>query len=129
MTILNALLIDKLQRHADGGVDLLGLFEDMHFPSLPAAIESISLFVDIEFAGNDRGKSHALNLEIRDPEGASIHQSTIKFAVPTVSEYPRDTAQLDLTMFTPTFHRHGLHTIEIRHDDNILRSLPLRILP
>lgn len=129
MTILNALLIDGLKRHPDGRVDLLGLYEDIHLPNLPAAIESLSIFVDLAFDPDERGNPMALALHLLDPDGNCVHQSSVKFTVPTVEQYPRDTAQLDLALFTPTFHAHGPHRLEIRHDETLLRSLPLHILP
>jgi hypothetical protein len=128
MKVLNALLVDRLQRHPDGRVDLLGLFEDIHLPTLPTALDSISVFVDLGFDTDERGAGQSLTLELRDPDGQSIHQSVVKFTVPTFDQYPRETAQLDLALFKPTFRTHGPHSLEIRHDDKILRALALHIL-
>jgi len=129
LNVLNAMLVDRLQRHPDGRVDLLGLYEDIHLPTLPTALDSISVFVDLGFDASERGAAQSLTLELRDPDGKSIHQSVVKFTVPTFEQYPRETAQLDLALFKPTFHSHGPHALEILHEDNVLRTLALHILP
>ncbi|MFM7320584.1 MAG: DUF6941 family protein [Armatimonadota bacterium] len=129
MTILNALLMDSMIRHPDGRVDLVGLFEDIHFPSLPATYESISLFVDIVFANDERGLRKSIDLVLRAPDGGEAHRTTVKFEIPTAAHYPRDTAQLDLTLFHPTLTHYGNHVIEISEEGRVLRSVALRVLP
>jgi len=129
VTILNALLIDTLARHSDGRVDLLGLFEDIHFPSLPATYESLSIFVDLAFDAEERGTRKSVDLVLVAPDGTESHRTSVKFEIPTAAQYPRETAQLDLTLFHPTLETYGNHAIEIREDDLVLRSVPLRVLP
>ena len=128
MTVLNALLIDSMVRHPDGRVDLVGLFEDIHFPSLPSTYESLSLFVDLQFAEPERGERKAVDLVLRSPDGGEAHRTTVKFEIPTLAQYPRDTAQLDLTLFHPTFTHYGNHCIEIREQETMLQRIPLRVL-
>ena len=130
MTIANALLVDDIRKHPDGRVDLVGLFEDIHFPNLPVQLESVSLFVDLVLAPEDRGQVRLLEISVLDPTGKAIQEPTrIKFTVPRSDQYDRDTAQLDLALFELPFHDYGPHRIDIRSEGSLVRTLPLRILP
>ena len=130
MTLSSALVVDEIKKHPDGRVDLLGLFEDLYFESIPIILENLSLFLDIELATEDRGKRHALQFTLIGPDGAPTSDPwNIKFAVPGLSEYPRNAVQLDPTLFSLTFPRFGPYAIEIHHVESgaLLRRIPLHV--
>lgn len=129
MTILNAHLIDDIRKHPDGRVDLIGLFEDLYLDALPVLLENLSLFVDLHLDPEDRGAARELELRVLGPDLAVVQTSQIKFTVPPIDAYPRDTAQLDLALFEIPFHHYGPYRIDIASQGARLRSIPFRVLP
>jgi len=128
MQVVTALLIDEVQKHADGRVDLLGLFEDLYLDEVPVTLEAISLFVDLAISEPDRGIAHTLEFRLLDPNGIAKQDPTrIRFTVPYENEFPRDSAQLDLALFNLTFHEYGKYAIEIRIGHELLRRIPLYV--
>jgi|GEM_PF-2380360 hypothetical protein len=130
MQVACALLIDEIRKHPDGRVDLLGLFEDIYLDSVPVTLESLSVFLDLEVAPEDKGKEHSLELSVTDPDGMVSGEVTrVRFGIPPAEEFPRESAQLDLALFEVPFHRFGPHAVEIRTGGRLLRRLPLFVHP
>ena len=128
MQITSALWVDEIRKHEDGRVDLLGLFEDIYLDEVPVTLESLSVFIDLEIAPEDRGRPHAIELRLTDDAGKPVQEPTkIRFSVPTEAEFPRPSAQLDLSLFQITFRRFGSHTLDILVDGAPARSLYLGV--
>ena len=128
MQVITALLVDEVKKHPEGRVDLLGLFEDIYFDAVPVKLDAVSLYVDIALAPADKGVTHTLEFRLVAPDGAAKGEATkIRFAVPTESAFPRDAAQLDLVLFEQTFYEFGTHHVEIRHEGELLRRIPLHV--
>lgn len=128
MRIASALLVDEIRKHSDGRVDLLGLFEDLYLDAVPATLESVQAYLELEFDAEDRGQRHELELQLLGPDGRPGQAPwTIRFAVPAESAFPRGGAPLDLSLFALTFRAFGPHLLEIRHRGATLRRLPLYV--
>ena len=128
MQVAAALLVDEVRKHPEGGVDLLGLFEDIYFDEVPVTLESISVFIDLALSDADKGIQHSLEFLLVDPQGNAQQEPTrIRFAVPPAREFPRDSAQLDMALFTLTFHSFGTYWIEVRDNGELLRRIPLYV--
>ena len=128
MQVITALLVDEVKKHPEGGVDLLGLFEDIYLDEVPVKLESISLYVDLALDAADKGVSHTVEFRLIAPDGTAQGEPTkIRFAVPPHSEFPRDSAQLDLVLFEQTFMTFGTYHIEIRRGEQVLRRVPLHV--
>lgn len=128
MQVITALLVDEVRKHETGGVDLIGLFEDIYLDEVPVKLESISLYVDLLLEPADKGAAHTLDFALVTPEGKPANESTkIRFAVPSNNEFPRDSAQLDLVLFEQTLETFGTYHVEIRKDERVLRRVPLHV--
>ena len=130
MQVITALLVDEVKKHPDGRVDLLGLFEDIYLDELPVRLDALSLFVDLALADADRGRTHTLEFRLVDAAGAARQEgSKVRFTIPPLAEFGRDSAQLDLVLFEQTFHAFGTHYVEVRLGDAVLRRVPLYVNP
>lgn len=128
MQITSALWVDEIRKHGDGRVDLLGLFEDIYLDEVPVTLESLSVFIDMEISPKDRGRPHTLELRLTDDTGKPVQDpTTVRFSVPAESEFPRPTAQLDLSLFQITLRRFGPHALEILIDGFPARRLYLGV--
>lgn len=128
MQVITALLVDEVKKHPEGGVDLLGLFEDIYLDEVPVKLESISMYVDLALEPADKGVSHTVEFHLVGPDGKSHGEATkIRFAVPPHAEFPRDSAQLDLVLFEQTFMTFGTYHVEIRRGEQLLRRVPLHV--
>jgi hypothetical protein len=130
MTITSALLVDEVRKHDSGQVDLIGLFEDIYIDRVPVHLESINLFVDLEFSPDDRGRRVALELHVIAPDGTPGQKPTlVRFVVPTFEQFPKNNSQLDLALFEVPIHAFGPHHIRIVADEKTLRTIPLHVHP
>ncbi|MBC8139600.1 MAG: hypothetical protein H8F28_27280 [Fibrella sp.] len=128
MQVITALLVDEVRKHPEGGVDLLGLFEDIYLDEVPVKLESISMYVDLALEPADKGVAHTVEFSLVAPDGKTHGEATkIRFSVPPHVEFPRDSAQLDLVLFEQTFMTFGTHHVEIRRGDQLLRRVPLHV--
>jgi len=130
MEVTSALLVDQVVKHPDGRVDLLGLFEDVYVESVPVTLESLTLFLDLEIAPNDKGRPHRLELRLVDAAGTLVQPALrVGFDLPSADEYPRSTAQLDLDFADATFRCFGDHVIEVALDGETKRRVHLSLQP
>lgn len=126
MQVITALLVDEVRKHSEGGVDLIGLFEDIYLDQVPVKLDALSLYVDLALAPTDKGVAHTLEFRFVGPDGVARGESTkIRFSVPPHAEFPRESAQLDIVLFEQTFYQFGTYYIEIRRNDELLRRIPL----
>jgi len=123
----SALVVDEIRESEDGRVDLIGLREELYFDALPVLLERLCLFLDFAVTRDDRGRRHELEIRVLDPDEELVQSAPIRFRLPP--DYSRPTAPLDPTLFEVPFKRFGLHAVEIRIGDAIVRRLPLFILP
>jgi hypothetical protein len=128
MQVITALLVDEVRKHPEGGVDLIGLFEDIYLDEVPVKLDNMSLFIDLALAPADKGVAHTLEFVLVSPDGSTRGEATkIRFGVPPHAEFPRDSAQLDLVLFEQTFYSFGTHYVDIRKDGQVLRRIPLHV--
>ena len=128
MQVITALLVDEVRKHDNGGVDLIGLFEDIYFDAVPVKLESLGLYVDLSLSPADKGLAHTVEFALVSPDGETRDEPTkIRFSVPSHAEFPRDSAQLDLVLFEQTFDTFGTYHVEIRKSGAVLRRVPLYV--
>ncbi len=114
MEVINALWVDEIRKRPDGGVDLLGVFEDLYLDEIPVTLENLSLYVEVTFGPGDRGQRQTLQLHLTDETGQSAQEpSHIRFGAPPLDDYPRPSAPLDLALFEVTFRRFGAYQLDI----------------
>jgi hypothetical protein len=132
MRLVAALMVDEIRRHPDGQVDLIGLFEDLYLDAVPAALESLTLYLELLVESDDLGRRHFLRLRLLGPNGGAVQaESRINFALPDDPELVGRAVPLDPTLFQLTLTAFGGHTLEILVDDALEpdRRLTLRVAP
>ena len=130
MQVITALLVDEVRKHDTGGVDLIGLFEDIFLDAVPVKLESLSIYVDLSLEPADKGTAHTLEFALVCPDGTAPDEPTaIRFSVPPHDDFPRESAQLDLVLFDQTFPVWGTYHVVVRKNGEILRRIPLHVSP
>lgn len=127
MRVNSALVVDEIRLQDDGRVDLLGLREDLYFDAVPVILQSLSLFVELEIAAEDRGRKHVLELRLIDEDGRVSQATPVSFEIPF--DYDRPIAHMDPTLFEVTFHRFGPHYLDLIADGVPARRIYLSALP
>ena len=127
MQILTALVVDEIRENEEGRVDLIGLRDILYFDAMPVILEKLSLFLELEVDGADRGKRHMIEIRVIDPDGHMLKGIPIRFTLPL--EHEGRTGPLDPTLFEVPFHRFGPHAVAIRIGEKVERHLSLRIAP
>lgn len=128
MRVLNALIVDEIRDREDGGVDLIGLRSDLYFDSIPVILETLTLFVEVGLAPDDRGKPHQLEFRLVEAETERILRSApLRVSIPL--DHSRPTAPLDPTLFELPFERFGPHFLEIWTDGEPDRRILIPVLP
>jgi hypothetical protein len=126
--VLNALVVDEIQDREDGGIDLIGLREDLFFDAVPVVLEALTLFVEVAVYPEDRGKPHGLDFRLIEGEtGRVLKEVPLKFSIPL--DHQRATAPLDPTLFELPFERFGVHFLDIMTDGEHDRRIVLNIFP
>jgi hypothetical protein len=126
--VLNALVVDEIQDRDDGGINLIGLREDLYFDAVPVILEALSLFVEVAVYPEDRGKTHSLEFRLIEAEtGRVIKEIPLRFPIPL--DHMRPTAPLDPTLFEIPFERFGTHFLDILTDGEEDRRIVLSIFP
>lgn len=127
MRVVNALMVDEIRDREDGGVDLIGLREDLYFDAVPVILQTLTLFVEVGLTPEDRGRNHTL--EFRLVEGATervMRTASLRFTI--APNHPRPTAPLDPTLFELPFERFGPYYLEIWSNGEPDRRLMIQAL-
>jgi hypothetical protein len=126
--ILNALVVDEIRDREDGGIDLVGLREDLYFDAVPVILETLTLFVELEITPADRGRRHTLEFrQVEAETGRVLKTIPLHFGIPP--EHQRPTAPLDPTLFELPFENFGVYFLEIWVDGDPDRRIYLNALP
>jgi hypothetical protein len=127
LRVLTALVIDDIQQHDDGRVDLLGLREDYYFDTIPVMLTSMTLFLELEIGPEDRGRPHELLFRLVEGSGRALKEFPVRFTIPL--DHPRPVAPMDPTLFEVPFEQFGPHYLDILVDGEHARRLFLSIQP
>jgi hypothetical protein len=126
LRVLTALVIDGIEQHDDGRVDLLGLREDYYFDAVPVMLTSMTLFIELEIGTDDRGKRHHLLFRLVEGSGRALKEFPVQFTLPP--DHPRPVAPMDPTLFELPFERFGPHYLDILVNGEHSRRVFLNVL-
>jgi len=111
-----------------GKLSLLGAFDTIHTPQLPAVHPQCSIALRVTFFSGDEGK-HELRFNFVDADGHSIMPGFPP--VPVEVLLPDDmhfgTRNFIVNIQQMKFDNPGLYSIDIRLDDQSLTSIPLLV--
>lgn len=127
MNIQAAVLCDAATDD-NGKLNLLGAFDTIYTPALPAVHPQCSIALRVTFFGGDEGK-HSLRLNFVDADGHSIMPDFEPIPVEVV--LPEDmhfgTRNFIVNIQQLKFEEPGLYSIDVTLDDQPLASIPLLV--
>ena len=130
MTIQVAVLCDAATDY-NGKLNLLGTFDTIYTPELPAHHPQCSVAMRIAFDRMEEG-DHELTIHFVDEDGHPILPST---EVPVDVTFPSDATFISrnfiVNMQGLEFKEPGLYSVDVRLDDQPCASIPLlvRLMP
>ncbi len=112
----------------NGKLDLLGAFDTIYTPALPAVHPQCSIALRVTFSAGDEGK-HSLRLNFVDADGHSIMPDFEPIPVEVL--LPEDmhfgTRNFIVNIQQLKFEEPGLYSIDVTLDDQPLASIPLLV--
>jgi hypothetical protein len=112
----------------NGKLNLLGAFDTIYTPQLPAAHPQCSIALRVTFMAGDEGK-HQLRLNFVDADGRPIMRDFPP--IPVEVELPEDmhfcTRNFIVNIQQLKFENPGLYSIDIAVDNQPLTSIPLLV--
>ncbi|MBX6362539.1 MAG: hypothetical protein IRZ00_01615 [Gemmatimonadetes bacterium] len=72
MRVKLAVVADHANASAEGKLNILGIFDRIMVPSLPAVHPLLYLVVQVEAHPAERGRSHPVELRLHDPDGEAV---------------------------------------------------------
>lgn len=112
----------------NGKLNLLGAFDTIYTPQLPAAHPQCSIALRVTFMGGDEGK-HQLRLNFVDADGRSIMRDFPPIPVEVL--LPEDmhfcTRNFIVNIQQLKFENPGLYSIDVALDNQPLTSIPLLV--
>lgn len=128
MTIQVAVLCDAATQDNNMKLYLLGAFDTIYTPNLPAIHPQCSLALRVTYGHEDEG-NHTMRVNFVDADGHSILPSTIELPVELV--LPPDshfgTRNFIVNFQQLKFDTPGLFSIDIRLDDQSQAMVPLLV--
>jgi hypothetical protein len=126
MTIQVAVLCDAATEY-NGKLNLLGTFDTLYAPELPAHHPQCSVAVRFAFDRNEEG-AHRLQVHFVDEDGQPIISPT---HVPVDAVFPPDATFISRNFIVNIqqlkFEKIGLYSVNLVLDDRQLCSIPLAV--
>jgi hypothetical protein len=126
MTIQVAVLCDAATDY-NGKLNLLGTFDTIYSPQMPAQHPQCAMAVRIAFDRAEEGP-HTLNMNFVDEDGQPIMRS---MQIPVEAEFPAEATfisrNLVVNFLQLTFARPGLYSVDLSVDGRPLSSIPLAV--
>jgi len=128
MNIQMAVLCDAATQDSSSKLNVLGAFDTIYAPQMPAVHPQCAVALRITFLTGDEGK-HSLQLNFMDADGRSIMPNFP--TVPVEVELPEDvhfvTRNFIVNIQQLKFAENGLYSVDVRMDDKSQASIPLLV--
>ncbi|HEY7414631.1 MAG TPA: hypothetical protein VH593_05530 [Ktedonobacteraceae bacterium] len=123
-----ALIADTANFSTDGKLNIIGLFNTVYVPSLPATHLQMRLIVQYIIEPSDIGAARHLVIHFRDPDGAELFGIESTEPIRTSSPLGLTVPQVaDIQLLR--FEKYGEHTFAVEIDGVELATVPLRVAP
>jgi hypothetical protein len=76
MQVKLALLADYANITAEGKLNILGIFDRISVPGLPAAHPQMHLILRLDAHAAEKGRTHSLEIRLHDPDGQTLIEFT-----------------------------------------------------
>ena len=127
MNVQVAVLCDAATQDSSSKLNLLGVFDTIYAPQLPAVQPQCAVALRVAFATGDEGQ-HKLTLNFINADGHSIMPA---MEIPVAVVLPADAHFLSLNFVVNIqqlrFPGAGLYSVDVSADGRSLASIPLQV--
>ena len=130
MNILNALLVDGIQKYDNGRIDLvdIGLHRDLMFDAFPVVWDGMKLFFEVELTPDVRGKRIHIYVTVVAPDSSIVGEpEQFPVHLPTQEQYDGDSLPFDYDIPSITISGPGKFTVRIHTSSEILRDVSFQV--
>lgn len=128
MEVSLALLADCANISREGKLNIMGIFDRINAPSVPAAHPQMQLIMNLEADRSEADRDHKLEVELIDADGNKMFgiEGHIKFGPPPPGERVRANHIIQLNNLQ--FGRFGVYEFKILINNEVRKSVPLHII-
>jgi len=130
MTILNALLLDRIEKFENGRIDLIdiGLHRDLMFDSFPVVWDGMVLFFELAITPDVRGKRIHIYVTVVAPDSSVVGEpEQFPVLIPTIEQYDGDSLPFDYNVPGMTLDGPGNYCVRIHTSSEILRDIGFQV--
>ena len=124
-----ALMADYANISREGKLNILGVFDNIYAPSVPALHPQMQLVMTIVADRLEANKEHKIKIELIDADNINTTfqiEGVIKFEPPKSGEDIKINQIIQLNHIV--FNEYGEHSIKILLDDEVKSSISLKII-
>jgi hypothetical protein len=124
-----ALLADYANVSREGKINILGVFDQIYAASVPALHPQMQLVLTLLADRGEAKKEHKIKIELIDQDGTPVSvkiEGTFKFDPPKAGDDVRINQTILLNHVV--FNKYGDYSFKIIIDNDVKRSIPLKIL-
>ncbi len=124
-----ALMADYANVSKEGKLNILGVFDNIYAPSIPALHPQMQLVMTIVADRLEANKEHQIIIELIDADNVNVTfriKGKINFQPPKSGEDIKINQIIQLNHIV--FNEYGEHSIKILIDNDVKRSIPLKII-
>jgi hypothetical protein len=130
MNILNAMLVDRIEKHENGRIDLvdIGLHRDLMFDAFPIIWDGMVLFFELELTPDVRGKRIHIYVAVVAPDSSVLGEpQQFPVHLPSVDQYDGDSLPFDYNIPTMSISGPGKYCVRIHTSSEILRDVSFQV--
>jgi len=130
MNILNAMLVDRIEKHENGRIDLvdIGLHRDLMFDTFPIIWDGMVLFFELELTPDVRGKRIHIYVAVVAPDSSVLGEpQQFPVHLPSVDQYDGDSLPFDYNIPTMSISGPGKYCVRIHTSSEILRDVSFQV--
>jgi hypothetical protein len=124
MKVKLAVVADAANVSQEGKLNIMGIFEAIRSPTIPARHAQLTVVVCLEADPSERGRSYTLDMDLMDEDGKSIQKlPSLSFTAPS-EETPRPMMIRAIATVTDLiFPKYGDYTLSIIVDNHFLENV------
>lgn len=130
MNILNALLVDRIDKFENGRIDLIdiGLHRDLMFDSFPVVWDGMVLFFELELSHDIRGKRVHIYVTVVAPDSSVLGEpEQFPVHLPSIEQYDGESLPFDYQIPAITIAEPGKYCVRIHTSSEILRDVSFQV--
>jgi hypothetical protein len=127
MKVTTAVLCEQASERADGRIDLIGVFHQLHAPGFPAVQERMTAVFIIEWATDEVGPQQ-LRADLIGPRGRRILAIEGQTEVVAGTGHARPQTRLILPLDQVVFPEPGDYAFELQAGGDVITLCPLHLL-